>query len=96
MTDCFNDDLIAECLTESDYIPKIVEFCDENRVSYVGGLLVVNDLDPDDDRYNPIYLLHTMLTEGCELNSREAVTLLDNAFEAFIGGIAETIKEEEE
>ena len=94
MTDCFNDDLIAECLTESDYIPKIVEFCDERRVSYVGGLLAVNDLDPNDDRYNPVYLLHTMLTEGCELNSREAVTLIDNTVNAVIEGIAEAIADE--
>lgn len=94
MTDCFNVDLIDECIEESDYISKTIEFCDERSSSYVGGLLAVHDLDPNDDRYKPVYLLHMMLTEGCELNSREVVTLIDNTVNAVIEGIAEAIADE--
>jgi GT2 family glycosyltransferase len=93
MTDCFNDDLIAECLTESDYIPELVEICDENDKPYVVGLLAINDLDPDDDRYDPVYLLHDILVNAAEMAPREALTLIDNAFNAMIDGIAETVEE---
>jgi hypothetical protein len=79
---------VEKCLVESDYIPELVEICDENDKPYVVGLLAINDLDPDNDLYDPVYLLHDLLVNAAEMSNREALTLIDNAVNAVIEGIA--------
>ncbi len=87
------DATVEKCLAESDYIPELVKVCDENHKPYVVGLLAINDLDPDSDRYDPVYLLHDILVNAAEMAPREALTLIDNAFNVLVDGIAKTVEE---
>ena len=90
MTELPNDAVVQECLTEREYIGQFVEVCDQSDANYVSGLLIMNSLNPNSQLYNPIYFLHALLTEKGELSSREAITLIDNAFYSFISGISDT------
>jgi len=94
MTELLDDAIVQECLTEREYIGEFVAVCDESNADYVSGLLVMNGLDPNSDLYNPIYFLHSLLTERGELNSREAIALIDNAFYSIISGMSDNVKEE--
>jgi hypothetical protein len=94
MTELLDDAIVQECLTEREYIGEFVAACDESDTDYVSGLLVMNGLDPHSGIYNPIYFLHSLLTEKVELSSREAITLIDNAFYSIISGIANITEEE--
>lgn len=82
---------IEKCLVESDYIDDLVGICDTEDTHYVVGLLVVNELDPDDERYYPLYLLHDILTSAGEMSEREALVLMDNVINEVIRGIAESV-----
>lgn len=84
-----DDATIEKCLAESDYIDELVELCDESDKPYVVGLLAINDLDPDDERFEPVYLLHEVLVNAAEMSPREALALIDNTLNAVIEGIAE-------
>lgn len=90
MTELLDDAIVQECLTEREYIGEFVRVCDESNADYVSGLLVMNDLDPNSELYNPIYFLHSLLTERGELSSREAIALIDNAFYSLLKGISDT------
>ena len=87
MTELLDDAIVQECLTEREYIGGFVKVCDESNADYVSGLLVMNGLDPNSELYNPIYFLHSLLTERGELSSREAIALIDNAFYSLLKGI---------
>ena len=90
MTELLDDAIVQECLTEREYIGEFVRVCDESNADYVSGLLVMNGLDPNSELYNPIYFLHSLLTERGELSSREAIALIDNAFYSLLKGILDT------
>jgi hypothetical protein len=94
VTEFFNDNIVQECLKEHEYIEKIADFCDKNDLDYVSGLLAMNELDPNSDLYDPIQLLHALLVDRAELSSREAITLIDNAFNAMIDGIVSNTSED--
>lgn len=94
MTDFLDDAIVQECLAEREYIGEFVEVCDQSDTDYVSGLLIMNDLDPDSDLYNPIYFLHALLTEKGGLSSREAITLVDNAFHSLLSGMSDKVEEE--
>lgn len=80
---------IEKCLAESDYIDELVELCDESDKPYVVGLLEINDLDPDDERFEPVFLLHEILVNMAEMSPREALALIDNTVNAVIEGVWE-------
>lgn len=94
MTEFFDDNIVQECLKEHEYIEKIANICEENDINYVEGLLVANELDPDSNLYDPLQLLHSLLVERADLSPREAIALLDNAFNAMIEGILSNTSEE--
>lgn len=89
MTELLDDAVVQECLAEREYIGEFVEVCDQSDTDYVSGLLVMNGLDPNSQLYNPIHFLHALITEKGELSSREAITLIDNAFYSLLSGISD-------
>jgi hypothetical protein len=94
MTELLDDAIAQECLTEREFIGEFVSVCDESDTDYVSGLLVMNSLDPNSELYNPLYFLHAILTEKGELSSREAITLIDNAFYSLISGMSDVVEGE--
>lgn len=94
MMELLDDAVVQECLAEREYIGEFVAACDKSDTDYVSGLLVMNSLDPNSELYNPVYFLHSLLTEKVELSSREAITLIDNALYSVISGIANITEEE--
>lgn len=94
MMELLDDAIVQECLAEREYIGEFVAVCDQSNTDYVSGLLVMNDLDPNSEVYNPIYFLHALLTEKGGLSSREAITLVDNAFYSLISGMSDKVEEE--
>jgi hypothetical protein len=91
-----DQETIEKCLVESSYIDELVGVCDSEDTHYVVGLLAVNDLDPDDERYEPLYLLHDILTSAGEMSDREALVLMDNVINEVIRGIAESVDDDVE
>jgi len=91
-----DQETIEKCLVESDYIGDLVEICDSEETHYVVGLLAINELDPDDERYDPLYLLHDILTSVGEMSEREALVLMDNVINQVIRGIAESVDDDVE
>lgn len=61
----------------------------------LADFLAIKGLDPDSDRYDLVYLIHQILVNAADMSPREALTLIDNAFNALIDGIAETSDGEE-
>lgn len=83
-------EVTKRCLTESPYMEKLINACDSEECNYVSGLLILRGLDDFDESYDPLYVIHDILTEAGQMSEREAIVLIDNAINSVLDGIVKS------
>ena len=89
-------EMIDRALKEPKFIEEIVRVCDESETDYVTGIIIYYNLDPEEERYDPLYLLYDILTEKGEMSEREAMVLIHNSVQAVIRGMLDIGKDDED
>jgi hypothetical protein len=71
-----------EVFEENDLLTQTFDQCEREGEPPIYGIirLYTEGLDPEQENFSPMHFLYETLVRECEMNGREAATLIDKAF----------------